>query len=96
MISEENKELYFERKMDITLAKWKKDPNRHPLLLTGIRGAGKTTTVLHFANDSYKNILYLNLENEESNEFVQKATLSHAHTEKDFIKFMGRVRLRLS
>lgn len=88
MISEENKELYFERKMDTTLAKWKKDPNRHPLLLTGIRGAGKTTTVLHFANDSYKNILYLNLENEESNEFVQKATLSHAHTEKDFIKFV--------
>lgn len=88
MISEENKELYFERKMDTTLAKWKKDPNRSPLLLTGIRGAGKTTTVLHFANDSYKNVLYLNLENEESNEFVQKATFSHARTEKDFIKFV--------
>lgn len=88
MISEENKELYFERKMDTTLTKWKKDPSRNPLLLTGIRGAGKTTTVLHFANDSYKNVLYLNLENEESNEFVQKATFSHAHTEKDFIKFV--------
>lgn len=88
MISEENKELYFERKMDTTLTKWKKDPSRNPLLLTGIRGAGKTTTVLHFANDSYKNVLYLNLENEESNEFVQKATFSHARTEKDFIKFV--------
>ena len=88
MISEENKELYFERKMDTTLTKWKKDPSRNPLLLTGIRGAGKTTTVLHFANDSYKNVLYLNLENEESNEFVQKATFSHARSEKDFIKFV--------
>ena len=29
--SKENKELYFERKMDTTLTKWKKDPNRHPL-----------------------------------------------------------------
>ena len=89
MISEENKELYFERKMDTTLAKWKKDPNRHPLLLTGIRGAGKTTTVLHFANNSYENVLYLNLENEESNEFIQEATFSHARTEKDFIKFVN-------
>lgn len=89
MISEENKELYFERKMDTTLVKWKKDPNRNPLLLTGIRGAGKTTTVLHFVNDSYENVLYLNLENEESNEFVQEATFSHARTEKDFIKFVN-------
>lgn len=28
--SKENKELYFERKMDTTLAKWKKDPYRQP------------------------------------------------------------------
>lgn len=90
MISEENKEFYFERKMDITLVKWKKDSNRHPLLLTGIRGAGKTTTVLHFVNDSYENVLYLNLENEESNEFVQEATFSHARTEEDFIKFVDK------
>lgn len=90
MISEENKELYFERKMDTTLAKWKKDPYRQPLLLTGIRGVGKTTTVLHFANDNYKNVLYLNLENEDSKEFVQKATFSHARTEEDFIKFVDK------
>lgn len=90
MILEENKELYFERKMDTTLVKWKKDPNRHPLFLTGIRGVGKTTTVLHFANDNYKNVLYLNLENEDSKEFVQKATFSHARTEEDFIKFVDK------
>lgn len=90
MISEENKELYFERKMDTTLVKWKKDPNRHHLFLTGIRGVGKTTTVLHFANDNYKNVLYLNLENEDSKEFVQKATFSHARTEEDFIKFVDK------
>lgn len=90
MISEENKELYFERKMDTTLAKWKKDPYRQPLLLTGIRGVGKTTTVLYFANDNYKNVLYLNLENEDSKEFVQKATFSHARTEEDFIKFVDK------
>lgn len=90
MISKENKELYFERKMDTTLVKWKKDPYRQPLLLTGIRGAGKTTTVLHFANDSYKNVLYLNLENEEGRKFVQEATFSHARTEEDFIKFVDK------
>lgn len=76
--------------MDTTLAKWKKDPYRQPLLLTGIRGVGKTTTVLHFANDNYKNVLYLNLENEDSKEFVQKATFSHARTEEDFIKFVDK------
>lgn len=90
MISKENKELYFERKMDTTLAKWKKDPYRQSLLLTGIRGAGKTTTVLHFANDSYKNVLYLNLENEEGRKFVQEATFSHVRTEEDFIKFVDK------
>lgn len=90
MNSEENKELYFERKMDTTLAKWKKDPYRQPLLLTGIRGAGKTTTVLHFANDNYKNVLYLNLENEEGSGFIQEATFSHARTEEDFIKFVDK------
>ena len=76
--------------MDTTLVKWKKDPYRQPLLLTGIRGAGKTTTVLHFANDSYKNVLYLNLENEEGRKFVQEATFSHARTEEDFIKFVDK------
>lgn len=96
MNSEENKELYFERKMDTTLAKWKKNPYRQPLLLTGIRGAGKTTTVLHFANDNYKNVLYLNLENEEGSEFIREATFSHARTEEDFIKFVDKYVLNCS
>ena len=85
-----NNELYFIRKMDNILIKWKENNYRKPLLLTGIRGAGKTTTVLHFANNTYKNVLYIDLESEEGNQFIEDVTFSHARTEEAFTNYINK------
>ncbi len=54
------------RKIEQTLLKWKEDGNHKPLIIKGCRQCGKTASVLTFANENYKNVVYLNfLENQE-------------------------------
>ena len=48
------------RKIEATLSRWKADPNRKPLVLKGVRQCGKTYSVLKFAQENYKNVVYLN------------------------------------
>lgn len=48
------------RKIEATLSRWKTDPNRKPLVLKGVRQCGKTYSVLKFAQENYKNVVYLN------------------------------------
>ncbi len=55
-----------ERKIETMLIKWKKQKNHNPLIIKGCRQCGKTSTVLHFAEHNYKNVIYLNfMENPE-------------------------------
>jgi len=44
------------------LITWKNDPSRKPLLLYGARQVGKTYSLKTFANQSYKDHVYLNFE----------------------------------
>lgn len=44
------------------LIKWKDRTNRKPLLLTGVRQCGKTYIVEKFANENFKNYVYVNFE----------------------------------
>lgn len=44
------------------LIKWKDRTNRKPLLLTGVRQCGKTYIVGKFANENFKNYVYVNFE----------------------------------
>ena len=48
------------RKITDTLCEWKADPKHKPLIIKGPRQCGKTFSVLDFAKNNYKNIVYLN------------------------------------
>ena len=48
------------RKIEDKLIDWKKDKNHKPLIIKGCRQCGKTFSVLNFAKNNYKNVVYLN------------------------------------
>ena len=52
--------MYFKRKIDVFLADWKNNHSRKPLIVKGARQIGKTESILHFANENYENVVYIN------------------------------------
>ncbi|MDR0546552.1 MAG: AAA family ATPase, partial [Dysgonamonadaceae bacterium] len=54
-----------ERKFTYQLLKWKKSAERMPLIVTGARQVGKTFGLLEFGKTHYKNMVYLNFENNQ-------------------------------
>ncbi len=52
--------MYFKRKIDDFLLNWKKDSAHKPLIVKGARQIGKTESILHFANENYSNVIYIN------------------------------------
>ena len=53
-------EIYLKRKIDTYLQHWKKDPERKPLIVKGARQVGKTESICRFAEENYKNVIYIN------------------------------------
>lgn len=51
-----------ERKMSNMLSKWKADGEKLPLIIYGARQVGKTFTILSFGKENYKNVAYINFE----------------------------------
>ena len=52
--------MYFKRKIDDFLQEWKADAKHKPLIIKGARQIGKTESILHFAKQNYKSIVYIN------------------------------------
>jgi predicted AAA+ superfamily ATPase len=52
--------MYFKRKIDEFLIRWKQDSAHKPLIIKGARQIGKTESILHFANEQYSNVIYIN------------------------------------
>lgn len=52
--------MYFRRKIDQFLMEWKSDKAHKPLIVKGARQIGKTESILHFANENYHNVIYIN------------------------------------
>lgn len=48
------------RKIESQLMEWKNKPDHKPLIIKGCRQCGKTFSVLEFAHEHYKNVVYLN------------------------------------
>ncbi len=48
------------RKIERKLIEWKNSSERKPLIIKGCRQCGKTFSVLEFARNNYKNVVYLN------------------------------------
>lgn len=51
-----------ERKMSKKLLEWKNDTEKTPLIVYGARQVGKTYTILSFGKENYKNVAYINFE----------------------------------
>ena len=52
--------MYLKRKIDEFLIRWKEDSAHKPLIVKGARQIGKTESILHFANEHYSNVVYIN------------------------------------
>ncbi len=48
------------RKIYNTLKEWKLSDNKKPLVIKGCRQCGKTFSVLHFAKENYRHVVYVN------------------------------------
>ena len=48
------------RKIEKRLVEWRNTPGRKPLIVKGCRQCGKTFSVLKFAKENYKHVVYLN------------------------------------
>ena len=53
-------EVYFRRKIDEYLSRWKSDPMHKPLIVKGARQIGKTESITHFAKANYESVIYIN------------------------------------
>ena len=53
--------MYYRRKIDDYLINWKSNPARKPLIIKGARQIGKTESIMHFARNTYENVIYINL-----------------------------------
>ena len=58
------------------LISWKKNKNRKPLVLQGARQVGKTYLVKEFGNREYKNLHYLNFEQDDNLSSLFEASLT--------------------
>jgi len=54
--------MLFKRKIVDYLVSWAKRRSRKPLIIRGARQVGKTSAVLYFAKNYFKNFVYINLE----------------------------------
>ena len=53
------------REINDELLKWKNNPKRKPLLLTGVRQCGKTYTISEFAEENFESFININFEKNE-------------------------------
>ena len=49
----------YNRKIDSKLEDWYNSPKHKPLVIKGVRQCGKTSSVRHFAELKYKEVIYL-------------------------------------
>lgn len=54
------KEGYLKRKIDAFLNDWRLNPGHKPLIVRGARQVGKTESIMQFAEQRYKHVVYVN------------------------------------
>ena len=62
--------MWYKRKIEDYLLRWKETPTHKPLIIKGVRQCGKTSSVKAFAKAHYKHVVYLDFhENPEYKQF---------------------------
>ncbi len=79
--------MYLKRKVDQILNEWKNNKEKKPLVIKGPRQIGKTQSILKFAKENYRNIIYINFIEEP----IYKAVLESGHSVQEIIKNITRI-----
>ncbi len=66
------------RKIEQTLFRWKQHKGHKPLVIKGCRQCGKTSSVLKFARENYKHVVYLNFQEHREYRSIFKGSLDVA------------------
>lgn len=77
--------MYIERKIDLYLQNWKKDPDRRPLIIKGARQIGKTESIKEFAQKSYKSFIEINFVDEPA----YKTIIQGGYSANSIIKYIS-------
>lgn len=80
-------ELYLKRKIDNYLLEWKSNRERMPLIVKGPRQVGKTESIMHFAKENYKNIVYINFVEEPKYKLITE----DSYKPEDIIRNISRM-----
>ena len=64
------------RKIESAFEEWKNTPNHKPLIVKGCRQCGKTYSVLQFAQENYKHVVYINFFENPSYAFIFDGSLA--------------------
>lgn len=84
--------MYLKRKIDSFLTNWKEDKDRMPLIVKGARQIGKTESILHFANNNYKNVIYINFVFDKKYQVI----LDDGYNAEDVVKNISLVNPKLN
>jgi uncharacterized protein len=79
--------MYLKRKVDQFLIGWKNNQEKKPLVIKGPRQVGKTLSILHFAKENYKNLIYINFIEKP----MYKAILESGYNVQEIIKNISRI-----
>lgn len=63
--------MYFKRDIEKFLLNWKNNTMKSVLEVRGARQVGKTTTLLHFAEENYRNVVYIDLTSILGKKFIE-------------------------
>ena len=74
---------YIHRFIENDMLEWKKNWNDKVLYVSGCRQVGKTTTILHFAHEYYKQVIYVNV---AVDEYVSKLSTVSEYTVQNVIR----------
>lgn len=80
-------ELYLDRKIDLFLSEWKKNPERKPLIVKGPRQVGKTESIRRFAAQNYESVIYINFVEEPKYKLITE----DGYRAEDIVKNISRM-----
>ena len=80
-------ELYLNRKIDLFLREWKKNPERKPLIVKGPRQVGKTESIRRFAAQNYESVIYINFVEEPKYKLITE----DGYRAEDIVKNISRM-----
>lgn len=74
-----NRMTMLNRKINNILSAWKRNTNRKPIIIKGVRQCGKTYAVLEFAKANYRHVLYINFLEDKRAKLVFAESLKAEH-----------------